>query len=225
MKWQGIHKARANCVACPVLSQGLCGALHDEEALRLSSVAWHRRFSAGQIIHAEGEKPSYFCAVVTGVVKLMKSLPNGDRQIVGLLLPGDFLGRPFGGDSRSSAVAATIEKASRASRAPTVVGDGSQPLTAQPACLRPRAIEVPMRPVPSTPACFMKCSSSSEGDAHDLGQPAQVVHQPAEFVGEQCLVAVHLGCFRRPMNVDQDSVCPHRHCRPGERRYQVAMPS
>jgi CRP/FNR family transcriptional regulator len=37
----------------------------------------------------------------------MKSLPNGDQQIVGLLRPGDFLGRPFGGVSRSSAVAAT----------------------------------------------------------------------------------------------------------------------
>lgn len=37
----------------------------------------------------------------------MKSLPNGDQQIVGLLLPGDFLGRPFGQESRASAVAAT----------------------------------------------------------------------------------------------------------------------
>ncbi len=110
MKWQGMLRDRMNCVDCPVLNQGLCGALHDQEALRLSSISWHRRFSAGQIIHAEGEKPSYFCAVMTGVVKLMKSLPNGDQQIVGLLLPGDFLGRPFGQDSRSSAVAATHVK-------------------------------------------------------------------------------------------------------------------
>jgi CRP/FNR family transcriptional regulator len=84
--------------------------LCDEEASRLSSAAWHRRFYAGQIIHAEGEKPASFCAVMTGVVKLMKSLPNGNQQIVGLLLPGDFLGRPFGQDSRSSAVAATHVK-------------------------------------------------------------------------------------------------------------------
>jgi CRP/FNR family transcriptional regulator len=84
--------------------------LRDEEASRLSNVAWHRRFYAGQIIHAEGEKPASFCAVMTGVVKLMKSLPNGNQQIVGLLLPGDFLGRPFGQNSRSSAVAATHVK-------------------------------------------------------------------------------------------------------------------
>ena len=102
-----MRKAQTNCAECPVLYQGLCGALGEEEASRLSSVAWRRQFSAGQIIHAEGEKPAYFCAIVTGVVKLVKSLPNGNRQIVGLLLPGDFLGRPFGQDSRSSAVAAT----------------------------------------------------------------------------------------------------------------------
>ena len=101
-----MHRARANCVECPVLIQGLCGALREEEASRLSSVAWRRRYFAGQIIHAEGEKPAYFCAVMTGVVKLMKSLPNGSQQIVGLLLPGDFLGRPFGQESRASAVAA-----------------------------------------------------------------------------------------------------------------------
>jgi CRP/FNR family transcriptional regulator len=84
--------------------------LCDEEASRLSSVAWQRRCSAGQIIHTEGEKPAYFCAIMTGIVKLMKSLPNGNQQIVGLLLPGDFLGRPFGQESRSSAVAATDVK-------------------------------------------------------------------------------------------------------------------
>ncbi len=40
----------------------------------------------------------------------MKSLPNGSQQIVGLLLPGDFLGRPFGGESHASAIAATEVK-------------------------------------------------------------------------------------------------------------------
>ncbi len=40
----------------------------------------------------------------------MKGLPNGNQQIVGLAGPGDFLGRPFGGEARASAVAASEVK-------------------------------------------------------------------------------------------------------------------
>lgn len=102
-----MRRTRALCSECPVLNKGLCGALCEHEVAKLSSSAWHRQYSAGQVIHAEGEKPASFCAVMTGVVKLSKSLPNGTQQIVGLLLAGDFLGRPFGAQSHASAVAAT----------------------------------------------------------------------------------------------------------------------
>jgi CRP/FNR family transcriptional regulator, anaerobic regulatory protein len=102
-----MRKPRSICLECPALVEGLCGALCEDELTRLSAGAWHRRFQAGQVVHAEGEIPPSFCAVLSGVVKLMKSLPNGSQQIVGLLLPGDFLGRPFGRESNASAVAAT----------------------------------------------------------------------------------------------------------------------
>jgi CRP/FNR family transcriptional regulator len=92
------------------LEQGLCGALREDELARLGSVTWHRRFPAGHVIHAEGEVPPSFCAILSGVVKLMKSLPNGNQQIVGLARSGDFLGRPFGGEARASAVAASEVK-------------------------------------------------------------------------------------------------------------------
>jgi CRP/FNR family transcriptional regulator len=105
-----MRKARSICAECPALEQGLCSALRDDELSRLGSVTWHRRFPAGHVIHAEGEVPPSFCAVLSGVVKLMKSLPNGSQQIVGLARPGDFLGRPFGGEARASAVAASEVK-------------------------------------------------------------------------------------------------------------------
>jgi len=101
-----MRKPRTICASCPALEQGLCGALRDEELSRLNAVTWHRQFRAGQVIHAEGEVPPAFCAIISGVVKLMKSLPNGSQQIVGLAGPGDFLGRPFGGEARASAIAA-----------------------------------------------------------------------------------------------------------------------
>lgn len=105
-----MRKPRSICFECPALAKGLCGVLDEEELSRLSGGAWHRRFQPGQVMHAEGEVPPSFCAIVSGVVKLMKSLPNGSQQIVGLLLAGDFLGRPFGGEAHASAVAASEVK-------------------------------------------------------------------------------------------------------------------
>jgi CRP/FNR family transcriptional regulator len=105
-----MRKVRSICAECPALAKGLCGALRGEELSRLNAVTWQRRFQPGHVIHAEGEIPPSFCAIVSGVVKLMKSLPNGSQQIVGLAGPGDFLGRPFGGEARASAVAASEVK-------------------------------------------------------------------------------------------------------------------
>jgi CRP/FNR family transcriptional regulator len=84
--------------------------LQDDELSRLRGATWQRKFPAGHVIHAEGEIASSFCAVLSGVVKLTKSLPNGSQQIVGLARPADFLGRPYGGEARACAVAASEVK-------------------------------------------------------------------------------------------------------------------
>jgi len=102
-----MRRPRPSCAGCPALERGLCGALDDAELQKLSNTAWHRKFRSGQVIHPEGEVPSSFCAVVSGVVKFMKTLPNGSQQIVGLSGPGDFLGRPFGKETHAAAVAAS----------------------------------------------------------------------------------------------------------------------
>jgi CRP/FNR family transcriptional regulator len=49
----------------------------------------------------------WFAIVVSGVIKLTKSLPDGRQQIVALLFPSDFLGRPFGPASSYIAETAT----------------------------------------------------------------------------------------------------------------------
>jgi CRP/FNR family transcriptional regulator, anaerobic regulatory protein len=120
-----MRKTQSICAECPALDEGLCGALRDDELTRLGAVTWHRRFSAGHVIHAEGEVPPAFCAILSGVVKLMKSLPNGSQQIVGLARAGDFLGRPFGGEARASAVAASEVKLCWFPR-PTIEGLASE---------------------------------------------------------------------------------------------------
>jgi CRP/FNR family transcriptional regulator len=103
----GTGRLKSGCSDCPSLAKGLCGALQGDELSRLNSATWQRRYQPGQVIHAEGEVPPSFCAIMSGTVKLLKSLPSGSQQIVGLAGAGDFLGRPFGGEARASAVAAS----------------------------------------------------------------------------------------------------------------------
>ena len=83
------------CDACAVRHRAVCGALTDTEITRLNSIARFKQFTSGRVIIRDHEEPSYFANVVSGVVKLTKTLADGRQQIVGLQFPSDFLGRPF----------------------------------------------------------------------------------------------------------------------------------
>lgn len=54
----------------------------------------HRQLKSRQPLLLEGDPVEYAYSVVSGGLKIYKSLPDGRSQIVGLLLPGDFLGLP-----------------------------------------------------------------------------------------------------------------------------------
>ena len=83
------------CDTCAVRHRAVCGALSEDEIQRLNSIARFKRFAPGQVILRDHEEPDYFANVVSGVVKLTKSLADGRQQIVGLQFASDFLGRPF----------------------------------------------------------------------------------------------------------------------------------
>ncbi|MEJ2118585.1 MAG: Crp/Fnr family transcriptional regulator [Alphaproteobacteria bacterium] len=97
----------ACCGPCPIRREGVCGALVDRDIERLSRIAHQRCFSAGQIILAEGAHAEFFGAIVTGVIKLTKTLADGRQHIVGLLFPNDFLGRAYRTENKYYAEAAT----------------------------------------------------------------------------------------------------------------------
>jgi CRP/FNR family transcriptional regulator len=92
---------------CPVRGAALCGALAADELVRLNRLALRRRYRPGSVIAGEDQQQDCFATVLTGVVKLMRTLADGRRQIVGLLFPADFLGRPFSGHALCDAEAAT----------------------------------------------------------------------------------------------------------------------
>lgn len=85
------------CSQCGVRRIAICSALDDTELHDLESIMTHRRIGKGQTLVLEGDKAGYAYNVITGALKLYKSLPDGRTQLTGVLLPGDFLGLPLRG--------------------------------------------------------------------------------------------------------------------------------
>lgn len=61
----------------------------DDEQLLDNLIRTPRQFAAHQDIIAEGEVPTHIQVVLTGCICRYKYLPDGRRQIVAFLLPGD----------------------------------------------------------------------------------------------------------------------------------------
>lgn len=95
------------CAACAVRHRAVCGALTATELARLNRIARRTHIPAGAIIFHAQEEASFFANIVSGVVKLSKSLADGRQQIVGLQFAPDFLGRAFGGENPYFAEAVT----------------------------------------------------------------------------------------------------------------------
>ncbi len=96
-----------SCESCLVRDQALCGKLNVDELIAINQISRRRRLKAGQRITLDDEAPEYFGIVLSGSVKLTKVLPDGRQQIVGLLFPSDFVGRPFEQQAGCHAEAAT----------------------------------------------------------------------------------------------------------------------
>lgn len=60
----------------------------------LEATKYYRSFEAGQMVIWSGDKMDFVASVVSGVATLTQTLEDGRTQMVGLLLPSDFVGRP-----------------------------------------------------------------------------------------------------------------------------------
>jgi CRP/FNR family transcriptional regulator len=83
------------CQDCVIRHRAVCGAMDKEQIARLSGLAHRRKVPAGQIIMSDEAPATFFANIVSGTVKLTKTIADGRQQIVGLLFPPDFLGRAF----------------------------------------------------------------------------------------------------------------------------------
>lgn len=98
---------RNNCLTCAIRDHAICQALPEAALIQLNQMARRRTVKAGQPIFADAAEVPMVANIVSGVVRLSKSLADGRTQIVGLMFPTEFLGRPFAGGSGMMAEAAT----------------------------------------------------------------------------------------------------------------------
>lgn len=93
------------CRACEARHRGICGALNPEQLVRLNKHTTRHPLDKGRAFHEIEKYMDRYANILSGVVKLTKLLPDGRQQIVGLQFAPDFVGRPFGKESRVSAEA------------------------------------------------------------------------------------------------------------------------
>ena len=84
----------ASCANCNIRHRAVCATCDADELRRLEDIKYYRSFDAGQQIMFEGDEMHFVGSIVTGAAKLSRTLPDGRIQMLGLLLPSDFMGRP-----------------------------------------------------------------------------------------------------------------------------------
>lgn len=82
------------CADCNIRERAVCATCDGDELRRLEDIKYYRSFDAGQPIMYQGDEMQFVGTVVTGAAKLSRTLPDGRVQMLGLLLPSDFIGRP-----------------------------------------------------------------------------------------------------------------------------------
>lgn len=86
--------ANPSCSACPIRHRAVCARCEPDELAELDRVKFYKSYAAGQTVAIRGEPLDTVASIVSGVATLTRSIEDGRTQLVGLLLPSDFIGRP-----------------------------------------------------------------------------------------------------------------------------------
>ncbi len=96
-----------NCGDCPIRHRAVCARCEANELAQLDKIKYYRRFDAGKTVVWSGDRMEFVGSVVSGIATLTQTLEDGRTQMVGLLLPSDFVGRPGRDAAAYDVVAAT----------------------------------------------------------------------------------------------------------------------
>lgn len=90
----GLKFSGKDCSSCPIRHQAVCSRCQPNELLELERIKSYKTFDPGETIVWAGDDTTFVGSIVTGVATLSHTMEDGRRQMVGLLLPSDFIGRP-----------------------------------------------------------------------------------------------------------------------------------
>ena len=108
MQSSNLSLAPVSCDGCPIRHRAVCARCDSDELERLEEIKYYRNYEAGQHIIWSGDRMDFVGSVVSGIATLTQTMEDGRTQMVGLLLPSDFVGRP-GRDAAAYDVVATTD--------------------------------------------------------------------------------------------------------------------
>ena len=97
----------SSCEQCVVRNRAICSSLDKDELGALNAIGRRRTLQAGESLIWEGEDSVLVANVIEGVLKLSTGTEDGREQIVGVVYPSEFIGRPFGGTTSHGVTALT----------------------------------------------------------------------------------------------------------------------
>lgn len=83
-----------HCGDCQIRHRAVCSRCDADELELLEQMKYYRSFQAGQRIVWSGDEMEFVGSVVSGIATLTQTMEDGRTQMVGLMLPSDFVGRP-----------------------------------------------------------------------------------------------------------------------------------
>jgi len=100
--------SHSDCFDCPIRHRAVCARCEADELGELEMMKFYRTFDAGQTVIWSGDRMDFVGSVVEGIATLSQTMEDGRTQMVGLLLPSDFVGRP-GRETAAYDVTATTQ--------------------------------------------------------------------------------------------------------------------
>ena len=105
------------CASCTARLRTFCAALDARELEKFKCMGSTIRLEAHEPLFHEGDAADTVFNLTSGTLKLYKLLPDGRRQVMGFIQPGDFLGITMDEEHAFSAEALEPVEACRFSRA------------------------------------------------------------------------------------------------------------